>query len=173
MRVSTFLADREVPFETLVHPPAFSATRRAKLLHVPGKQVVKSVLLVAPGGFLLAVLPATHQIDFDKLGQLLGGPTRLATLAEATRLFPDCEISAIPAFGSLYALNTLMDDAIERDSIIVFEGHTHLHAIRMTCKNYERLERPRRASFTIAPEPVLVPAPDAPTLVTAAPTAGL
>jgi len=121
--------------------------------------MVKSVLLATSSGYVLAVLPATHQLDFERLNVLLAGPVRLATLAEVTRLFPDCEVGVAPAFGSLYGLSTILDETIDRESVIIFEGHTHLHAIRMTCKNYERLERPRRLKFATPPAPAIAPTP--------------
>ena len=41
MSVAEFLTDHQVPFETIYHAPAFSAQKRAKYLHTPGKQVAK------------------------------------------------------------------------------------------------------------------------------------
>ena len=76
MRVPVFLADNHVAFETLYHPPAYTAQRRASHLHVPGRQLVKCVLLRAPAGYLLAVLPADARIDLAALGQTLGGPEK-------------------------------------------------------------------------------------------------
>jgi Ala-tRNA(Pro) deacylase len=58
-------------------------------------------------------------------------------------------VGAVPAFGSLYGLPTILDETIERDKTIVFEGNTHSHAIKMSCKNYERLERPRWLAFSV------------------------
>ena len=59
MRVPQFLSDHDVPFETMVHAPAFTAQKRAKVLHLPGRQIAKTVLLAGPTGQFLAVLPAT------------------------------------------------------------------------------------------------------------------
>lgn len=150
MRVTRFLADQQVPFETLIHPPAYTAQRRAKFLRMPGRLVVKAVLIHAPSGYLLAVLPATRQLDLDRLSRLLGGSVRLATTGEVRRIFRDCEIGAISPFGSLYGLPSILDDSVEPGTTIAFEGHTHFHAIRMSCQDYERLERPRRLAFTVA-----------------------
>jgi Ala-tRNA(Pro) deacylase len=150
MRVPHFLADQQVAFETLIHPPAYTAQRRAKSLQIPGRLVVKAVLMHAPGGYLLAVLPATRQLDLDRLSGLLGGCVRLATAGEVRQIFRDCEIGAISPFGSLYGLASILDDSVDPSDLIAFEGHTHFHAIRMSCRDYERLERPRRLAFTIA-----------------------
>ena len=91
MRIADFLTDQRVSCEYLPHPPAFTAQKRAKYLHVSGDRVGKSVLLVGPNGPLLAVLPATHQIDLESLKIALNGPVRLATSRELSEVFRDCE----------------------------------------------------------------------------------
>src|SRR5262249_52322905 len=129
MRVPEYLAEQRVCFETLLHAPAFSAQQRAKVLHVPGRQVAKSVLLAAPEGFFLAVLPPTHQMDSSRLERELGGQVRLAKDREIARVFRDCEWGVVLPFGSLYGLTTLLDDALNPDDMLIFEGNTHVEAV--------------------------------------------
>jgi Ala-tRNA(Pro) deacylase len=148
MRITAMLADRQVEFEPLPHAPAFSAQHRAKYLRVPGRRVAKGVLLHGPEGFLLAVLPASHRIDTDRLALVFGGPVRLATVAEIREVFPDCEWGVVPPFGTLYGLPTILDDAISAEAVMVFETHTHFDAVRLRCSDFEQLERPRRLAFT-------------------------
>ncbi len=149
MRVPDYLTEKRVCFEKLLHAPAYSAQQRAKHLHIPGRQVAKSVLLAAPGGYLLAVLPATHHIDTDRLARQLGGPVRLADDREAARVFRDCEWGVVPPFGTLYGLPTLLDDSLDPEALIVFEGNTTVEAVRVRCGDFERLEKPRRLRFAI------------------------
>jgi len=151
MRVPDFLGEQQVPFETLLHPPAFTAQKRAKYLHISGSRVAKSVLLAGPDGYLLAVLPATHQIDTELLSRELNGPVRLAGDREVAKVFQDCEWGVVVPFGTLYGLTSLLDETFAADDLIVFESHTHAHAIRMLCRDYERLEHPRRMSFSRQP----------------------
>src|SRR6516164_5022203 len=98
MRVPLFLTDQHVPFDTLVHPPAYTAQRRAKYLHVPGRHLAKCVLLRGPAGRVLAVLPATHRVDTDAVGRELGGPFRLADDRDLAEVFNDCEWGALAPF---------------------------------------------------------------------------
>ena len=147
MRVPDFLAQQRVTFETLLHPPAFTAHNRAKYLHVSGNQVAKSVLLTGPHGHFLAVLSATHHIDTDRLAAELGGPVRLANEQEMAAVFADCEWGVVPPFGTLYGLPTVLDDSLPPDALIVFEGNSHAEAVRLWCRDFERLERPRRLRF--------------------------
>src|SRR5437588_1867137 len=100
MRVEQFLSQQRVAFETIVHPPAFTAQKRAKYLGVPGQQVAKSVLLVGPSGYVLAVLPATHHISTRTLARQLGGEVRLAEDQEVGEVFRDCEWGVAAPFGT-------------------------------------------------------------------------
>ncbi len=147
MRVADFLAGQHVAFETLLHPPAFTAQKRARFLRVPGRQVAKSVLLRGPEGFVLAVLPAPRHVDTEKVAAALGGPVRLADDAEMTEVFSDCEWGVVPPFGRLYGLPVLLDDGISPDALMVFEANTHAEAVRLRCRDFERIERARRLAL--------------------------
>jgi Ala-tRNA(Pro) deacylase len=150
MRVPSFLVDQLVPFETLMHPPAYTAQRLARYLGLPGSQVVKGVLLRGPAGFLLAVLPATQQVNVAAVASHLGNPMRLADAQEIAEVFGDCEWGVVSPFGRLYGIGTILEDALTSETMIVFEGHSHAEAIRLRCADYERLERPRRLRFAQA-----------------------
>src|SRR6202140_1927041 len=78
MRVSQFLEEQHVSFETVLHPPAFTAQKRARFLHIPGRQVIKCVLLASGSGFILAILRAIDHVDLEILAKYLGAPVRLA-----------------------------------------------------------------------------------------------
>ena len=148
MRLDEFLTDHRIPFQRLHHAPAYTAHRVAQLLHVPGREMAKTVLVRTGQGYVLTVLPATHRVDLDRLREdLQEGEIDLASEAEMERIFLDCERGAMPPFGSLYHLPTMVDDALAQDDEIVFEGQDHEQAIRMTYRDFEALEHPRRGHF--------------------------
>jgi Ala-tRNA(Pro) deacylase len=110
--------------------------------------VAKSVLLRAGPGYVLAVLPATHQVDLHSVREEVGQDwVELASEREMERLFPDCEPGAHLPFGSLYNIPTLMDDSLAEDQEIVFEGQNHEEAYRMSLQDYETIEHPRKGHF--------------------------
>jgi Ala-tRNA(Pro) deacylase len=148
MKLDEMLTNRHIPFERLPHRSAYTANRIAQLLHVPGKEMAKTVLLRADGRYVLAVLPATHHVDLDQLRQRLAAQqVEMASEEEMDRLFPDCERGAIPPFGSLYNLQTVVDDSLAEDDKIVFEAQDHENAIRMAFRDFETVEHPTRARF--------------------------
>ena len=76
MRVPQFLTDHCVPFETVVHPPSFTAQKLARRLHISGRHVAKSVLLASEMTYYLAVLPAALRVDLSTVGDYLGVPVK-------------------------------------------------------------------------------------------------
>jgi Ala-tRNA(Pro) deacylase len=148
MRLDELLTNRQVAFEHLHHRPSYTANRTAQVLHVPGKEVAKTVVIRVDGRYVLAVLPATHRVDLERLRQdLEAQEVGMASEAEMDRLFPDCERGAVPPFGSLYHLETLVDESLSADEQIVFDAQNHEDAIRMRYRDYEALEHPRVGRF--------------------------
>src|SRR5215510_2622546 len=98
MRVPQYLTEQCVAFETVVHPPAFTAQRRARRLRLSGRQLAKCVLLRQGSGHLLAVLPATHQVDLEGVARQLHAPVALATPEEMAEVFRDCEWGTLTPF---------------------------------------------------------------------------
>lgn len=148
MLIRDYLQSRHIPFRTVLHGPARSASRRAKAMHVPGRRVAKAVLLNGERGFVLAVLPSTHRIDLDRLRGVLSDPfARLATEKEIDAVFQDCETGALPPFGRLYGLRTLIDASLVGTGEIIFEGNLRHEDLLMTYRDYEEVESPDHARF--------------------------
>jgi Ala-tRNA(Pro) deacylase len=147
MRIAEHLAEQQVSFESLLHPPAFSAQKLAKVLRVRGSEVAKAVLLHGPGGYFLAVLPATHQVDLVVLAEHQGGGVYLATTEEVAAVFLDCEWGSVSPFGNLYGVPTLLDAGITPEMWIVVEAGSHVEAVRLSCRDFERLAGSLRVAF--------------------------
>jgi Ala-tRNA(Pro) deacylase len=148
MRLDEFLTNQRVTFRRLHHEPVYTANRIAQTLHIPGREMAKSVLTRTPHGYILAVVPATHRVDLERLRQELGeNEIELASEEELEQLFPDCEPGAMPPFGSLYHVLTMVDQSLAEDEQIVFEGQDHEEAICMTYSDYTALEHPRVGQF--------------------------
>jgi Ala-tRNA(Pro) deacylase len=148
MTIDDFLTNQGVRFERLHHRPAYTANRVAQALHVPGREMAKTVLLRTDHGYMVAVLPATHRLDMGRLRQELNGePVGLASEREMEGLFPDCERGSIPPFGSMYQLPTLVDESLAADEKIVFEAQSHEDAIRMSYRDFSAVEHPQMGCF--------------------------
>jgi Ala-tRNA(Pro) deacylase len=154
MRIRDYLQSQHVWFQTLLHPPAPSATRLAQSVHVRGGLVAKAVLIKAGGDYVLAVLPATARVDLERLSGILNGrPLVLATEDEVESVFHDCERGALPPFGHLYGLRTVVDFSLAAGAEIVCTGNARHEGVRLRYRDFEAIEAPLFARFATTTEP--------------------
>lgn len=154
MAISKKLKDlfekERVPYEMLEHPAAFTAMEIAGAQHIPGRQMVKSVLVNADGKFYLSVLPAIHYLDLEKFKEILGAKTvQLAREEDMARLFPDFEVGAAPPFGQLVGVPVYVDKILDEDNDIVFNAGTHTDMVKIKFQDFKRLAKPHLADIGI------------------------
>jgi Ala-tRNA(Pro) deacylase len=147
-RLREYLDTHHVKYVVITHSQAFTAQEIAAHLHVPGREMAKTVVIKTPTGLALAVVRAQDRVDPVLVGGTLGSAARLATEQEFRDAFPDCEVGAMPPFGSLYEVTTLVDSKLEEDENIVFNAGTHIEAIRMSFADFVTHARPRVARIT-------------------------
>lgn len=142
-KIKAYLDKENVGYQVLEHSLAYTAMEIAGSQHVPGRQVIKTVIVKADNKFVMCVLPAIHYIDLYKLQDILKTKNvQLATEEEISKLFPEYEVGAEPPFGHLYNLPVYADKVLEVDEDIVFNAGTHTDMIKIKWKDYQRLSRP-------------------------------
>ena len=146
-RLQKFLDENHVSYSMMPHTTTYTAQGTAATMKISGKELAKTVVLRADEETILAVLPAAPHANLRKLANLLGKPLRLATEQEFSSLFPDCELGAMPPFGSLYNLPVYVDESLAADEEIVFNAGTHRDAVRMRYADFARLAKPIVCSF--------------------------
>ena len=143
-RLSQFLETRKIPYRTESHPEAFTAQQAAQASHVPGTAFAKSVLLWVDGKIWMAVVPATQRVDLERVRRCLSaGKVRMATEAEFAPVFPDCDLGAMPVFGSLYGVPVIVAHDLLEGEEIAFTAGTHRDVVRVGTKPYVEAERPQ------------------------------
>jgi Ala-tRNA(Pro) deacylase len=131
----------------IFHPPTSSAQVSAATMHLPGKDVAKAVALQAGDREILAVLPASYRINFEKLSAVVGANVQLMDEEKFSEIFPDCERGVIPAFGELYGIPVYLDEALAEDPEIVLSAGTLSDSVRMGNMDYKQLAEPCICSF--------------------------
>ena len=151
-KLKEYLEENGVKYEEHPHDPVFSAQEVAASVHVPGKEVAKTVIVMLQDDLAMVVLPANYHVDFQRLCNVMGtGNMYLATEEEFQDRFPDCELGAMPPFGNLYGMQTFVAKSLAEDEHITFDAGTHSDAITIDYKDYERLVKPTVLSFTDRP----------------------
>lgn len=148
-KLKEFLDQNQVKYVTITHSPAYTAQEVAASAHVPGRHMAKTIIIHVAGRMAMAVLPANRKIVLQDLMELTGNEeVRFATEMEFASRFPDCEVGAMPPFGSLYGMDTYVAPALAEDGRIAFNAGSHTEIIEMAYTDFARLENPRLMMFT-------------------------
>jgi Ala-tRNA(Pro) deacylase len=128
------LERRGIGYELVSHPATGSASETAQAAHVSGNRIAKTVVLRDGDdgdGYLLAVVPASHHLGLDTLRTWLGRSVALASEQEIGKLFPDCDLGAIPPLGDAYGLEVILDEALTGLDEVWFEGGDHRSLVKV------------------------------------------
>jgi Ala-tRNA(Pro) deacylase len=94
------------------------------------------------------VLPASKLVDFQEVRIALGlSHARMVPETELNRLFPDCELGAMPPVGNLYGMPVYLDSTLAGEDVITFNSGTHRDVVHMRIAEYRRLVRPTIVSL--------------------------
>ncbi len=134
-----YLDAKNVKYDVIAHPPTSCSMETAETCHIPCDRLAKAVVLRDEVGYALAVLPASHHIRLSELRRQFGDDVNLATEREIEELFEDCVRGAVPAIGECYGLDMVVDESIEEQPEIYFEGGDHATLVHMTHAQFAKM----------------------------------
>jgi len=136
MKLSDFLKASDVPYEVLNHTHSGNSLQTARASNVPANCVAKAVVLEDRTHAVMAVLPASRRLELRELQASSGHALRLATEAELTGLFIDCEPGAVPPLGAAYGIETIWDDSLMEQPETYFEAGDHETLVHMKTRDF-------------------------------------
>ena len=137
--IEQYLIRNDIPYDVMTHAPTKFSMDTARVTRVPAGRLAKGVVVRDERGYLIAVLPATHRLQLGRLRMQLAREVKLATEAELRSLFGDCVEGAIPPVGPVYGLDVIVDDILNEQPEIFFEGGDHQELIHMAGADFRRL----------------------------------
>ncbi len=141
LTLKEYLDGQHTPYDMMVHERTATARQTARECEVRTACLAKGVLLRDGRGYLLAVLPASRQLDAAALSRLTNRPVQLATEHEAETVFRDCASGAVPPIGPAYGLEIVVDDRLLAEPDIYFEGGDHKTLVHMQGEAFRELVR--------------------------------
>ncbi|MGH8643428.1 MAG: aminoacyl-tRNA deacylase [Gammaproteobacteria bacterium] len=142
--LKNFLDEHRVKYVSIYHSSAYTAQEIAEASHVPGKEMAKTVMVKLDGELAMVVVPASRQVNFQRLREAIGANAAvLATEDEFRDRFPGCELGAMPPFGNLYGLPVFVSRALTEDKEIAFNAGSHTEIIKLSFQEYSHLVAPR------------------------------
>jgi len=147
-KLRVFLNENHAEYTHTVHPIAYTAREVALAEHLPAREVAKTVVIHGDSGYHMLVLPASKLVDFQELRIALGlSHARMVPETELNRLFPDCELGAMPPVGNLYGMPVYLDSVLASEDVITFNAGTHRDVVHMSTAEFRRLVRPTIVSL--------------------------
>jgi Ala-tRNA(Pro) deacylase len=148
-RLKEFLDAHHIMYTAISHSPAYTAQEVAASVHIPGKEMAKTVIVKIDGRLAMAVLPANQKLNTGQLKSALSAVKVEVTGEQEFRdRFADCEIGAMPPFGNLYGLDVLVERNLAKDEQIAFNACTHTEVIRMKYTDFLGLVKPKELEFS-------------------------
>ncbi len=143
-RLKEFLDKNNIKYVVVSHSRAFTAAAIGAITHIPGREIAKTVMVKLDGNLAMVVVPGSRSVDLNALKAAV--PAKTATIVpepEFSDSFPDCEVGAMPPFGTLYTLPVFVDEMLTHDEEIAFNAGSHRELVRMSYRDFERLEHPK------------------------------
>ncbi|MBT8137990.1 MAG: YbaK/EbsC family protein [Gammaproteobacteria bacterium] len=138
-RVLDYVEEKKVDCTVVPHPRSESSLETAHSAHISGEQLAKAVLLTASDSYVLAVLPASHELQISRAEDYFGTDLKLAPESDLPQAFDDCTPGAVPALGGAYGIKTIVDKMLTMRSDVYFEAGDHEDLIRVSSKGFREL----------------------------------
>ncbi len=145
--IKKYLDSNHIPYETIHHLPAYTASQTAQAAHIPGKHLAKVVMVKLDGEFAMVAVPANCNVNWEELKRMTcAKQLELACEHEFSKLFPNCDIGAMPAFGNLYGVDVYLADSLAHEEWFAFNGGSHDDLIRICAKDFLNEVHPKMLS---------------------------
>lgn len=150
-----YLDDFGIKHEILEHKIVYTAIDAANTLKREMDEIAKSLLVKADRDYYLVILPADHNLDFEKLKKFV---SKLKNKEVKTIKIPGEKIveeslkikaGALTAFGNLHKLPVLMEKKMEKAKKAVFSSGSLNHSVEIAVKDFVKAEKAFLGNFGI------------------------
>jgi len=147
--IEAYLNAQGVPFRLFSHAPTRTLIEAAQAAKLDYRRMVRAVMLEDDQGMVMAVLPASHMLDFASLCQQLGRALQPVSQERLSGTFSDCESGSIPPLPQAYGLPAILDEQVAVMPQVCFEPGSHAALVVVSGADFVKLHTlSRRLSFS-------------------------
>lgn len=100
-KLKDYLEKNWVRYEVGYHERVYTSQEIAAAMHVPGRELVKVVMVKTDGKMVMLVPPASYCVETKKLEKAFQcKKLRIAKEKDFEELFPDCGLGPCPLLGT-------------------------------------------------------------------------
>lgn len=153
--VKQYLDNKHVVYDVLEVGHFGSPLKAARLAGIEPRALYYPVVLRDPFGLLMAVLPASHKLDFQRLSALLHRTVEPAFQTQLSSVFADCEPGLIPPLGEPYNIRSIIDASLATPEEVYIVAGDHGRLIKLRRKDFLLMQVNAwlGSDFTISIEP--------------------
>ena len=137
--VKNYLTQKAVDYTLPSHPHTGSSHETAEASHVREDHIAKGVIVKDAVGYAMVVVPANSYVEMKHVRKELDRALELVEEDEFAKLFPDCELGAVPPLGPAYEIETFLDEALTSLANIYFEAGDHEHLVHVNGNDFKTL----------------------------------
>jgi len=152
--VEKHLAKHQAKYVHVPHRTVFTAYDAAQTLRRKLDEIAKNVLVKTDDGLALVIIPASKNIDFNKLKQTMkkaGARVKKIKIPNEKEITKALGIKpgTLSAFGSLHELKTYMDKGFAKAKKVIFSSGSVEDSVEMAVVEFAKLENAILGSFTV------------------------
>ena len=149
-----YLESAGVNHEILEHKTVYTAIDAANTLKKKMEEIAKTLYVKADKDYYVVVLPADHNLDFEKLTTCLqkAGKNVKTLKIPGEKIIETAlkaKAEALSAFGGLHKLGVVVEKKLEKSGKAVFSAGSLNHSIQMAAKDFINLEKAIVGSFGV------------------------
>lgn len=147
-RVVKYLEKIGVPHEIIEHRTVYSAIDAALTTKKKLEEIVKSLVIKADKDYYLVLLPADHNLDFEKLKKVISKEQEKEIKVikipgeKMVQNTLKTKAQAVTAFGALHKIAIVMEKKLEKLKDGVFAAGTPNYSVVMKMKDYQKSQEP-------------------------------
>lgn len=155
--VKQYLDDKHVVYTVLEVGHFGSPLEAARLAGIEPRALYYPVILRDPFGLLMAILPASHKLDFQRLAALLHRTVEPAFQTQLSSVFADCQPGMIPPLGEPYNIRTIIDASLATPEQVYIVAGDHGRLIQLSRKDFMLMQINAwlGSDFTTSIEPIM------------------
>lgn len=149
-----YLENAGVDHNILEHRTVYTAIDAANTLKKKMEEIAKTLYIKADKDYYVVILPADHNLDFEKLSACM----QKAGIKANTIKIPGEKIietvfkakaEALTAFGNLHKMGVVVEKKLEKAGKTVFSAGSLNHSVEMAAKDFINLEKAIVGSFGV------------------------
>ncbi len=154
-KIQNYLDKKGAKYAIVTHKKVYTAYDAAQTLKKKLDEIVKNLLIKTDKGYIMVLLPASKNLDMEKLKKLINAKGQGIKKVEIPKEGVMVKVfkvkpGALPAFGKLHNLEVYMDKSLQKVKKAIFSSGSFNESIEMAIKEFEKLEEPIVGLFSKA-----------------------